>query len=404
MKDNYQDHWVKGEVVFDGRREMEERYGAIKEVLSRVNYFTLVDIGANAGYFSFRIASDNNCEVLAIEGDPVYYEDLERLHELNGLPNMKILQKHFHGPEELETFDVALCLSVFHEDTVGHLKDMKQVADLIIYEQTVDYDGVEDLDEGILLLVAKIGKKGKRVRPIRLFSRHFDKFTREFPGSKILEFRGLSGGRCSIVAEIDGIKRFVKIQSSGETSAESKGMKFAKSLGIKVPDLITTRNGIIVQEYIDGRRPTAKDDVLGKIREIQESAPEKKIPSLKSKILDHARGVFPEMMDKCVEIVKDMPDVALPAHGDCDRSNILINDDVVFVDCIEFGYNVPGIDESTYMMSIGKDPPASWGTIASYIGKLGCLCRLSGKSFYKVAEKYFNNMIKTKEIMDGTCN
>ena len=66
----YQDLWVKGKMIEKGTRECENRYNKIKEVLNRFNkHFTVLDIGACLGYFSFRIAEDFDCTVTMIESN-----------------------------------------------------------------------------------------------------------------------------------------------------------------------------------------------------------------------------------------------------------------------------------------------------------------------------------------------
>lgn len=55
----YQDHWVQGRAVKKGRRDCESRYQVIREKLNQLKQpFTVLDIGACSGYFSFRIAEE----------------------------------------------------------------------------------------------------------------------------------------------------------------------------------------------------------------------------------------------------------------------------------------------------------------------------------------------------------
>lgn len=116
----YQDKWVKGQVIQKGQRECESRYEAIKQVCSQFTRpFSVLDIGANAGYFSFRLATDfPNATVIMIEGN----DDEAHLLDLccqNSLPNIIYLNKKLSLSElqalaDCEFFDVVLALSVIH--------------------------------------------------------------------------------------------------------------------------------------------------------------------------------------------------------------------------------------------------------------------------------------------------
>jgi 2-polyprenyl-3-methyl-5-hydroxy-6-metoxy-1,4-benzoquinol methylase len=124
--EQYQDIIINGVVVSHGSRECATRYEAIKEVLK--NYtrpFTVLDIGASQGYFSFRIAHDFPKSVcVMIEGN---YSDewqiAEQLHDLcklnNELDNIIFLKKRITADDlerlaEVEHFDVILACNIIH--------------------------------------------------------------------------------------------------------------------------------------------------------------------------------------------------------------------------------------------------------------------------------------------------
>ena len=116
----YQDKWVKGQTIQKGQRECESRYEAIKQVCSQFTRpFSVLDIGANAGYFSFRLATDfPNATVIMIEGNDDEAHLLELCHK-NNLPNIVYLNKKLSLAElqalaDCEFFDVVLALSVIH--------------------------------------------------------------------------------------------------------------------------------------------------------------------------------------------------------------------------------------------------------------------------------------------------
>lgn len=113
----YQDVWARGQVVRAGERESAARYDAIRPYLDRFKRpFTVMDLGACAGYFCWRIAEDYpNAVCVAIDGDPVMREAVA----LNKNPRVLWLNR-FATPRDMEMlsraahFDVVLALSVFH--------------------------------------------------------------------------------------------------------------------------------------------------------------------------------------------------------------------------------------------------------------------------------------------------
>jgi SAM-dependent methyltransferase len=103
----------------------ELRYQLIADVLKRYTRpFTMLDIGASQGYYSFRAAHDYDCVCVMIEGNNDYYpmigqQLLEICHANRSLNNLVLLQKPII-PEDLarlsecESFDVVLALNVIH--------------------------------------------------------------------------------------------------------------------------------------------------------------------------------------------------------------------------------------------------------------------------------------------------
>ncbi len=124
--EQYQDIIINGHVVSQGVRESATRYEAIRQLL--INYkrpFSVIDIGASQGYFSFRIAHEfPYAYVTMIEGD---YKNstgwtaelLELCKQNNSLDHIIYLQKHLKVSDlkrlsEVEHFDVVLALNVIH--------------------------------------------------------------------------------------------------------------------------------------------------------------------------------------------------------------------------------------------------------------------------------------------------
>lgn len=103
----------------------QERYEHIQSVLNRFNRpFTMLDLGASQGYYSFRTAHDYDCVCVMIEGNnpsyPMTGTQLQQLCELNtDLDNVILLQKPLNIPDmqrlsECEHFDVVLAFNIIH--------------------------------------------------------------------------------------------------------------------------------------------------------------------------------------------------------------------------------------------------------------------------------------------------
>ncbi len=116
MRERYQDRWVRGRVVEPGVRECGSRWRAIRNVLAEYSRpFTMLEIGADVGYFSLRAAEEFDCVAVAIDGGPQLAESLER----NNLPGTVALQRRLSIDDVLaigscEHFDVVLALNVLH--------------------------------------------------------------------------------------------------------------------------------------------------------------------------------------------------------------------------------------------------------------------------------------------------
>ena len=144
MIERYQDEWIRGQVAVTGERECEHRYSIIKSFLQQIQgSFTLLDIGANIGYFSFRIAEDfPDAIVVAVEGKTRYLKKLLEIAEKNNRDNVIILGKKLSVDDisrlaELEHFDVVLAMSVIHhiyDDPTEGLDAFLKLGDNLILE------------------------------------------------------------------------------------------------------------------------------------------------------------------------------------------------------------------------------------------------------------------------------
>jgi hypothetical protein len=126
--EQYQDIIINNKVVkraSGNHPESELRYKIIKKVLDRYQRsFTMLDIGASQGYYSFRTAHDYDCVCVMIEGNnPSYPKVGRQLLDLckanTSLENIILLNKQVIPADlrrlsECESFSVVLALNIIH--------------------------------------------------------------------------------------------------------------------------------------------------------------------------------------------------------------------------------------------------------------------------------------------------
>lgn len=112
----YQPRRVNG-VDVGGQRVCSDRYEAIRDQLKGTpEPFTVLDLGANLGYFSQRLTEDFDCYVTAVDSEPGLLEaQSDRIEVIPQRFGLKELRS-------LERYDVVLALSVLH-----HFADWQQV-------------------------------------------------------------------------------------------------------------------------------------------------------------------------------------------------------------------------------------------------------------------------------------
>lgn len=117
----YQPAWVAGAESGAHQRECAARFDALLPVLrSYRRPFSVFDLGANAGYFSFRIAAAfPQATVIAVDDKKA----LRKLARSNGLPNLAVIPRRLDGAMlerlgDCERFDVVLAMNVLH-----HMED-----------------------------------------------------------------------------------------------------------------------------------------------------------------------------------------------------------------------------------------------------------------------------------------
>jgi hypothetical protein len=142
----YQDAWVDGKPIEKGGRECEFRYGAIRKVVKGLKKpVKVLDIGANMGYFSLRLADEFDGVFVLVEGAKNVCAALMKLCKLNrnnktivlhkalSLNNLKYLAKH-------EKFDMVLALSIIHhfEEPYQEVFDtLIKLGDHLIFEPPI---------------------------------------------------------------------------------------------------------------------------------------------------------------------------------------------------------------------------------------------------------------------------
>jgi hypothetical protein len=111
------------------QRRCDDRYAPIRELASKFKRpFSVLDVGANYGWFSFSLMSEFNCCAVMIDDKPI--GDLIAKHA----PDRSVwLNTHVTGHElkrlsRSEHFDIVLGLSVLH-----HMEDFEEALDGLLH-------------------------------------------------------------------------------------------------------------------------------------------------------------------------------------------------------------------------------------------------------------------------------
>jgi SAM-dependent methyltransferase len=116
--EQYQDIWVKGKLQKRGVRECADRFELIADFCRQFKRpFTVLDLGANLGYFSLRLTECFDCTSVACEG--IYVDWIQEVLVQNANPRVILLKQIFTLADlkalaQVEHFDVVLGLSVIH--------------------------------------------------------------------------------------------------------------------------------------------------------------------------------------------------------------------------------------------------------------------------------------------------
>ncbi|MHA1368261.1 MAG: hypothetical protein ACTSRA_00910 [Promethearchaeota archaeon] len=162
---NYQDTWINGKVVSKGIRECNDRYKMIRGICQKYKRpFTLLDIGANSGYFCIRGAIDFP-ESVFIAVEPTYVDEILLSIKVNKLKNVVVLNdkltvEKLNALKSCSHFDIALLLSVIHnfdEDIHDVYVASKKLAEHVIYEMAVEKKSLGKKYEENNLIINDLG-------------------------------------------------------------------------------------------------------------------------------------------------------------------------------------------------------------------------------------------------------
>lgn len=110
---NYQPIYINGEETGQCQRPCSERYAIIKNYLSYERPISVFDLGANFGYFSFRLAEDFDATCVLVDTKPVE-KILRKNNKKTIWLNKRITPEELQKLSLCESFDVVLALSVLH--------------------------------------------------------------------------------------------------------------------------------------------------------------------------------------------------------------------------------------------------------------------------------------------------
>lgn len=134
----YQDLWIRGTTTQRGERECDARYAAIRPVIAKYKRpITVLDIGANLGYFGCRLADEFGAVSVMIDAR----KTLVDVCQANRIPTTIALTRKLSVDDlralaASEHFDVVLALNVLHhfKDWSGALAAILELGDQILIE------------------------------------------------------------------------------------------------------------------------------------------------------------------------------------------------------------------------------------------------------------------------------
>lgn len=134
----YQPIWEKGKEYGNFQRSCAERYGPIRELASKFKRpFSVLDVGANYGYFDFRLMEEFEVTCVMVDDKHV-----KPVIDANGVGDRAVWLKRHLSAVELEAlsrsehFDVVLGLAVLHhfEDWERAFRALNALGQYVFFE------------------------------------------------------------------------------------------------------------------------------------------------------------------------------------------------------------------------------------------------------------------------------
>jgi 2-polyprenyl-3-methyl-5-hydroxy-6-metoxy-1,4-benzoquinol methylase len=161
---SYQDDWINGKVVKTGERECAERYEVVRNVAAQYSRpITVLDLGANRGYFSVRLAETFGAVCVMFEKR----SGLESICHAN--PELRLIAfKRKMSVSDLmelantEHFDVVLGLNVFHHfrDSVAAFEQALKLGECLVVETPSLEDSAACGQRSVKPILKAIDKSG----------------------------------------------------------------------------------------------------------------------------------------------------------------------------------------------------------------------------------------------------
>lgn len=195
----YQESWIRGKSVASGQRTCGDRYDMIAPFFS--NYkrrFSVFDLGANLGYFSFRIAEDFDAVCTMADNRPQLIDLCKANNSNVNWLNTRLNAHDLARLAECEQFDVVLALAVLHhfrQDWKIAFEAVRALGQWVIVEIPARADGDTLNPEIHAELYDHILSEGKLIgyipshtsgepRPIVLVKGHAPRISKKYLGSQ----------------------------------------------------------------------------------------------------------------------------------------------------------------------------------------------------------------------------
>jgi len=184
--ERYQDIRVNGKTIVEGMRDCENRYECIKALVKNPNRrFTILDVGANFGYYSIRLLEDFPLAFAVLIQPYDEAKVLKKVIELNTdikdrviILNTECNKENMIRLSECEHFDLILCLNILHhfKDPLDIYEAFKQMTRQLIIE-TPPVNDVNSCGQQNLEAIFNIVNKECHNKSSRGFERHTLKST-----------------------------------------------------------------------------------------------------------------------------------------------------------------------------------------------------------------------------------